>query len=328
MLRILLVLVLLGSMALITLPFLMSSLYVDQRGVEISGHVFSRREDAVVQYSNWYRSCEITVEYEGQDEAGVSFIKVELPPDQYDSFHKGQEVKLHYLRRQDVPNVPFAKTLREIGVLPRARLAGQRMFSDLMLPSNESGLLALESIGVSILFLVLWHLFRLPRFSWAVAACVLGSLTLALIGEFPMPTPTPARDVRRATGRVKSVERIARLFSGRRTKGDRAAQPVSVVGVEFLPEGRSDEVLAVDLIDEGSIPSKSLKQGSTLSLDYELASPRIAYLVGATRNFPRRNIGGLVVAWSLAGAVLLGALFGLRFLGSGLKRIVKGRPRS
>jgi hypothetical protein len=322
MLRSLLALVFFGAAALVTLPFLMSSLYVDQRGIEISGRVYSKREDAIVQYSTWYRSCEVTVEYQGPDEPGVSFLKVELPPDRYDGFRQGQQVKLHYLRRQDVPEVPLAKPLREIGLLPRARLAGERAFSGLMIAANQSGLPVLVSLGAAVLLLVLWRLSRLPGFPWAVAACVLGVVALLLASEFPRPGAAPAAEVRRGAGQVKSVGRIYRLFSGSRTRGEIASQPVSVVGVEFLPEGRLEPVLAVDLIDEGSLP---LHPGAAVSLEYELRAPRTAYLLGATRAFPRRNLNGLALVGGFYVALLLGVVFGAHYLGRAWKRLLKSR---
>jgi hypothetical protein len=320
MLRSLLAILFLGSIALITLPFLMSSLYVDQRGIEIPGHVYSKREDAIVQYSTWYRSCEVTVEFQGPDESGVSFLKVELPPDRYDGFRKGQEIKLHYLRKQDVPDVPFAKTLREIGLLPRARLAGQRAFSGVAIAAKQTSLPVLGAFGVSVLLLILWRFSRLPGFPWAVLACVLGVVAIILISEFPVPGTAPVTSVRRGAGKVKSIDRIYRLFSGRRSRGEIASQPVSVVGVEFIPEGRLEPVLAVDLIDEGSLP---LKQGAAVSVDYELTAPRTAYVLGAMRNFPRRNLTGLILVWSFYVALLLGVVFGAHYLGLAWKRFLK-----
>jgi hypothetical protein len=322
MLRSLLALLFLGGMALIALPFLMSSWYVDQRGIDITGQVYSKREDAIVQYSTWYRSCEITVKYSGPDEPGVSFMKVELPPDQYDSFRKGQEVPLHYLRRQDVPDVPLAKSLRKIGLLPRARLAGQRAFSGVTVAANRVGLPVLGALGAAILLLIVWRMSRLPGFSWAVMACVLGVVAPLLISEFPLPAAAPATTVRRGAGQVKSVARIDRLFSGSRSRGEIASQAVSVVGVEFIPEGRLEPVLAVDLIDEGSL---ALKQGDTLGVEYELTAPRTAYLLGATRNFPRRNLGGLALVGSFYVALLLGFAFGAHYLGRWWKRLLKSR---
>jgi hypothetical protein len=143
-----------------------------------------------------------------------------------------------------------------------------------------------------------------------------------LISEFPLPGTAPATEVRRGAGQVKSVGRIYRLFSGSRSRGEIASQPVSVVGVEFIPEGRLEPVLAVDLIDEGSL---ALKQGATVSVEYELTAPRTAYLLGGTRNFPRRNLTGLVLVCSFYVALLLGVAFGAHYLGRGWKRLLKSR---
>ena len=170
MLRGLLILLVVGVLALMTLPFLMSSLYIDQRGVEISGYVYSKREDAIVQYSTWYRSCEVTFEYWAPEESGVSFLKMELPPDQYDSFSKGQEVQLHYLRRHDVPALPLVKPLRAMGLLPRARLARQGVFSGFMLAVTRISLPVMGALAGSVLLLILWRLSRLPGFQWGTLA--------------------------------------------------------------------------------------------------------------------------------------------------------------
>ena len=193
MLRSLLLILFVGVAVLITLPFLMSSLYIDQRGVVISGHVSSKREDAIVQYSTWYRSCEVTFEYWAPDESGVSFLKVELPPDQYDLFSKGRQVQLHYLRRQDVPDLPLVKPLRAMGLLPKARLAGQRVFSGFMLQASRVSLPVVGALAGSLLLLIVWRLARLPGFQWAVVTCVLASARTRADQRVPPPHRPPFR---------------------------------------------------------------------------------------------------------------------------------------
>ena len=149
---------------------------------------------------------------------------------------------------------------------------------------------------------------------------VLGVVTLVLISEFPLPTDRPSASVRIAAGKVKSVDTIDRLFSGSHTWGELAAQPVNVVGAEFVPEGRLEPVLAVDLIDEGSLV---LKPGAIVGLEYELAAPRTAHLQGATRNFPRRNLADIAIMLCVYGALLLGVPFGAHYLGRGWKRLLQ-----
>jgi hypothetical protein len=99
-----------------------------------------------------------------------------------------------------------------------------------------------------------------------------------------------------------------------------ADQPVDVVSVEFVPEGKTEPVVAVDLIDRRSMPS--LKEQSTVTLTYEPTSVRTAYIDGATRQFPERNFSGAVVV-SLLYLAVAGVMLGAVYLfGRGYNRLV------
>jgi len=141
--------------------------------------------------------------------------------------------------------------------------------------------------------------------------------------DFPRPTPSPTVEVRQASGTVKSLDRIDKLFAGSRSRGMFASQPVEVVGIEFVPEGRRESVLAVDLIDSGSIAG--LKEKGTVDVEYESASPRTAYLRSGTREFLPRNLRGIVVDGALYLGVLIGCLMGAHFIGKAWTRLVAGR---
>jgi hypothetical protein len=102
-----------------------------------------------------------------------------------------------------------------------------------------------------------------------------------------------------------------------------AAQPIEVVGIEFVPEGRAESVLAVDLIDSGSIAG--LKVNAPVDVEYEGASPRTAYLRWATRTFLSRNLRGIVVDGALYLGVLVGCLMGAHFVGRAWTRMLARR---
>jgi hypothetical protein len=102
-----------------------------------------------------------------------------------------------------------------------------------------------------------------------------------------------------------------------------ADQPVSVVGVEFVPDGSADTVLAVDLIDEGSRPG--LKQDSPIGIEYESRSPRTAYIQGATRTFVGRNIRGIAGDAVLCLLVIAGMFAASQFLGRAYNRLLTRR---
>src|SRR3979490_1009677 len=121
--------------------------------------------------------------------------------------------------------------------------------------------------------------------------------------ELSVVAPFSARRVEFSL--VKSLGKIDRLFEGAHERGIMADQPVDVVGVEFVPDGRTGPVVAVDLIDHGSVPG--LKEQSTVTFEYEGTSPRTAYIDHATRTFPKRNFSGIVL-WGLLSLATLIAL--------------------
>ena len=112
-----------------------------------------------------------------------------------------------------------------------------------------------------------------------------------------------------------SVSHIDRLFSGSRSRGVTAGQAVDVVTVEFTPAGRSEPVVAVDVVDRGS--PVALHDRSPVNLSYEAMTPRHAQIDGAMRTFPSRNFAELLLQAGLCAGVLivilvLGAVFGRR----------------
>ena len=323
MLRATILLLLISGAVLLALPFVAASLYVDQRGITVPGRVFSKREDVTVHNARWQRSCEMTVEYSPPDASSVAFLKVRLPPEQYDEYRKGQPVSLRYLPAKDLPDVPMAKFLGQVHALTTARLAGQTAFSAWKLLFTP-GIVALCCIfGALVALLIVWRLCRLPGFAWAVFACVLAVLAVVLVSEFPTRLPAPSSDVRSASGTVKTVELITRIFEGDHESGMEASQPMSVVGVEFLPAGRLEPVLAIDVIDAN--PASALKPGAVVALDYEAASPRTARLRNATRTFVERNLNGIALEGALCLLVLVGGFAVTQLLGRAWKRLLARR---
>ena len=142
-------------------------------------------------------------------------------------------------------------------------------------------------IGGIVILLIIWRRAQWAGFWWALGICCAVGFAALLIQDFPTPTPPPATDIRQGSGRIASIGRIDRLINGNRSRGFDANQPVDVVAVEFVPAGRTEPVVAVDLVDSGSIPG--LKQDSVVAIQYEAQSPRTAYIQTATRRFVSRT---------------------------------------
>jgi hypothetical protein len=320
MLRGLILLTVVGGLVLFVSPFVISSLYVDQRGVEMMGRVISKREDVTVHYSAWRRTSEVTIRYDTPDLPGVSFFEVRMDPEHYDAFHIGERVKLHYLRRRDIPNLPGANLLWQMHALSVVRLADQRAFSGLERLFTRKMIVIGAAFAALAMLLLTWRLARLPRFGWAVGVCIVVVVPALFLYDFPRPTPRPAVEIRHGEGRVKSVERIDRLLEGDRTRGMLASEPIDVVGIDFVPEGRTEPVLAVDLIDARSAPI--LRESSPVAIEYEAATPRTAYLRSATRGFLPRNLAGIAGDGGLYLAVLIGGLMIAHLLGRAWTRLL------
>jgi hypothetical protein len=320
-LRGLILLLFICGIGVVAAPFVVSSLYLDQRGIAISGRVYSKAETVRVHNSSWSRSPEVTVEYWPPDTGGVSFFGVTLDPERYDTLHVGQKAALRYLLRKDVPDLPLSRILREMHALPMVRLADQRAFANLSAPFQGAGKRVWQWAAGVVLLLVIWRVAGWPKFGWAVGVCCALALAAVLIQEFPRPTPRPVSGVRNATGHIQSIETIGRLFEGSRSRGLDTLQPVEVAAIEFVPEGRADAVVAVDLIDAGSIAG--LKKGATVAIEYEAASPRTAYLQGATRNFARRNVNGVILQAGLYVGVLLAVWAVAQWIGGAFRRLVQ-----
>lgn len=299
-------LILLGvavGLGLVVAPFLLTSLALDERGTTISGHVFSKSETVRVHYSDWERRSEVTFRYEPPDAPGVSFFEQRLTPDEYDTFHVGDAVSLRYLRRRDVPEVPMSNFLWQMRALPMVRLAGRSAFTgprQMLTPGVVRGLAAVCAL---ILILSALKMFRSRLFGWVLGVGILAGVALFLVHDFPVPTPKPVGAVRQTPGRVKSLSRIDKLLNGAHSRGFIADQPVDVVGIEFVPAERTDSVLAVDLIDAGSVAG--LQENSIVAIQYEANHPRNAHLQSATRDFVSRNLRGMALEAALSFAVLV-----------------------
>ena len=318
---ILLLLVLLGG--LVSLPFVMTSRALDAHGMTIPGTVYHKSEYVRIVNSSWELLRDVTVEYTAPETGSVSFFEVRPDARLYDSLRTKQAVNVRYLPRKDVPDVPGARFLWELHALPTARLADFETPSRLAALRTPGMVLAGEILGGIGILLLLWWITHQRLLAWAAGLGALPLLALIILQGFPRATPAPAREVRRASGRVTGIGRIDKLFSGSRSRGVIADQPVDVVSVEFVPVGRTEPVVAVDPIDRGSLPG--LKERDTVPIDYESGSPRTAHIYAATRQFPDRNFSGAMVAGIVYVLVVIGLLGAAILFGRGYKRLVARR---
>jgi hypothetical protein len=309
------------GLLLVISPFVVSSLLIDAKGVMIPSYVQHKSERVLVHYASWSRIADVTVQYDPPDEPMVGFLNVNVDLERFDQLKKGDLVPLRYLRQEDLPHVPGAKTLRQMHVLPRVRFADERAFPALRAAVQGNANHTVVLVAGVVILLIFWRIARIPLFGWAVAVFVLCASAIGMIHEFPLPVAPPRQDVRTAAGIVKSLERVEWLFRDNHERGLQADQPIQIVGVQFVPEGRAEPVLAVDLIDAGSVPG--LQERTPVSVDYERSAPRTAYIRGATRKFPGRNLRGIAFALIAMLVLLVVVLWAASLFGKGYRRLTR-----
>jgi hypothetical protein len=279
-------------------PFVGTSLYLDAAGVTVPGTVTDKRESIGVRYGRWSRRLEIAVRYQPLDQSTPIPTGIGVDAATYDRLHTGDQVTVRY-----APN----RLLRDLVILPAARLEGQTTLSWLRLGVNTpSGIIVtLALIGIALL--VVWRLSRLKIVGLALFVYVIGVIAYFIV---PASTPALAGPLQTSTATVRRVHVVTRLGRGRRNI---AAQPFDIVELNFIPQGMRDPVVAVDSVDDGSLPG--LKQGDTVSISYEVGDPRQAQINGGTRGSGLANILGYGVGIALllvlaVGGFLLRSLFG------------------
>lgn len=318
--RFIILLVLGGIAAFLAWPFVVASQAFDERGVALTGRIFNKSEYVRTRYGTVEAVRDTTVEYPIPETGGVSYFKVYPTLERYDAWKPGEAVKLRYLREADVPDVPLAKVWRYIHLLPMIRLEDRTGTERTEATATPGSRILLQVCGGLAILLFLYLITNWKPFAWALGLGFLAGVAGLTIKDYPRAAPMPALNVRPGAARVKNVDRITTLFAGTRRRGMDAVQPIQVVSLEFVPEGRTEPVVALDLIDEGS--AAGLQQKGMVAIQYESATPRTAWIVGATRTFPEKNLRGAILQCLAVLGVLAGLLLLTRWLGRGYDRLM------
>lgn len=278
------------------------SLYLDRRGELTTARITTKQEEITVQRvpaGGWYRWHRLGVEFDTRD-GTPGMATVTVPEQRYDALHPGDTIRVRYL-----PFFPLLARAADQSTGLAARDAAIQFGADPFLLPLILWLIA----GAA----TLWVAARV-----ATPVILLAGLAWIAIGvPFLFPAPSPLRPVTaESTARVSSVTLItkapargrsrSRSRAGRST-GDavrRLAMPYEVVPLRFLPEGRTDSIVAVDAVDSASVAG--LVMGAVVPIGYDPAAPRQARMTSGSRTFRERNRYHLL--GPMIGAGVLGML--------------------
>jgi hypothetical protein len=260
------------------------SLWLDRRGELATAKVTAKQEEIRVLRvpgGGWHRWHRVGVEFDAQD-SGLGMATLTVPQQRYDALQPGDTIRVRYLS--------FFPLL--------ARAADQS--TGLAVRDAAAQLGADPFLLRLILWLVagaaaLWIAARIA--TPVIVAAGLAWIALGLPVLFPAASPLPPVTAE-GTARVTSVTLVtkapARAKPSRsrvaRRGGDsvrRLAMPYQVVQLRFVPDGRTDSVVAVDAVDSASIAG--LTAGAIVPIGYDPAAPREARMTQGDRTFRERN---------------------------------------
>lgn len=282
-----------GVSALVTLatPVVLlvgASLYLDWAGIESIATVDTKEES--VRFSagpatpgSWNRTLRVTATL--PVDAGSLTTLVFLDEAGFDAVRPGGPVRVRY-----VPTLPFV-----------ARAANRSTLA--LVPWRWLIWAALLVGTVAVVLRLTW----VATSSWPVRAAVAGLLAIALpLTSLPSPwDPDPPGPRLTGTGEVRDV-RTVRRTPAPFERYESAPQPWHQVAIAFVPEGTDQPVVAVDGVDEGSVPD--LVVGARVSISYPPGSPRAARLAVGTRTYRWRQWRHALEICALLAGILLGGL--------------------
>lgn len=274
------------------------AIYVEVAGTNVPGVITARRETISVRAGVWNRrllvEARITSPQATDDEeaTGQGGAQIAVEPALYDRLRVGDAAGLRY-----VP-VPILSPLRNTGF---ARLAEQPPLGALL-----ATVLLLWPIVISVaVWLALLALWSRWRNGWLAALLGLYMVGGGLyVGSgWPPPAPGGPRDTAVAT--VRNALRVDRVWGGQNSTPEDAVQPYDIVELEFVPSGAAGPVVAVDLVDAGSVPG--LAKGARLPVHYSVENHRWAQLDAAARTYYWKNMRTFgIIAVIIVVALLVG----------------------
>jgi hypothetical protein len=247
--------------------FYAGSLYLDAAGSVAAAKV--ERKNEYISYANripggWNRSYWATVQFATAD--GPTDAALWLDETTFDALTPGTALDVRY-----VPWFPH---------LARPASASTRTLVPWRWLARAA---AVAGAGV-----VLWLALRRRRPALMAVLFFLAIAFGVVWWVFPTPWDTPLEaPVLTTEAEVRDVRDVTRAFvSGRALGAVDPPQPWQLVELHFVPEGRTEPVIALDGVDEGSVANLTI--GARVPITYSATSPRDVRLDG-TRTYRWRE---------------------------------------
>jgi hypothetical protein len=261
--------------ALLVVPLLGASLWLDTHGETVTGAVTGKREEIHARNEptgGWYSRRFLAVDIPRLAAVGLQ-ASVRVDSVQYAAIERGDSVRVRYLACCPIFARLEGRTTREVSWEAAREFASSPVLDWVL--AGVVALVVAARIAAPIVVVT--------GVAWLAAAL------LFLFPALPSRVPAGAEATARVAGIVTVSESPRRTRHRSRSSAhpERLTVPYQVVQLRLAPGGATDSVLAVDEVDAGSVPS--LSPGAVVKVRYPPAAPREAMLVEGARTFRQRN---------------------------------------
>lgn len=283
-------------LALILTPFIAPPLSVEIAGVIAPGSVVAKREVINNFTTTWTRNLYVDVRYQPGYATEPEVIALAVDTTTYDRLHVGDETQVRY-----TPH-PLLGKLSNMGFTRLEALSPPAAFV------ARIGNFLIASLAGLALWFVLLMAWSKWRSGWLMLMVLLVMIAGFIGTSMGWPTPQPPDELSTGSATIRQIRRIDVLFVGRQSGTTEAVQPYQIVELTFVPAGRSDPVVAVDMLDADSVPNLAVE--ASVPIRYSPQNPRWAQIVGASRTFYWKNVFNVsAIMLALAGIIMILWLF-------------------
>lgn len=312
-------------------PWVLLGYSLELFGVLTDGEIVGRREAVVISSDHWRHDLVVTYRYRLANSPQQATASQPVNRDIFDRVRIGSQVKVRYSRWEllrsfgsagvSLVDAPWYSRLPnesdgglwllDMALCATVLVLGYLAYRRRSRPLQMVAITAAASVGAGVLLfgflifpllLLMWWRRPASGFGWVLlASMALSAAILAM--RIPWPPPLPPGELVSLPAVVQQVHSVERVWGTNRMPGQQLHQPFQILDLEFTPPGASETVHAIDLIDQGSVPS--LHRGAMVTVVYPAGRPHSARISGARRHYAwDLLVYVLILSYGIGGALL------------------------
>jgi hypothetical protein len=257
--------------------------FFDSRGVVVLAELVSKQE--LIAYhpdGSWDRKMVATVYFHPADSEQNINVPLTVLPSIFDEIHQGDFVQVRRSNSSDLVHLTRLEDETTMSLV-ESWLADQPF---LIVFAFSMGILGLVQLR--------WHA-AAPQLFFVTALIIIGAWWVSAVA-LPLWEQTTRRmgAMNSANATVREIHPPPVGHDARAWISSKLFAPYDLVLLEYFPFGNMTPIMAVDMVDFGSV---KLQPGQSVNIDYLPSNARYALIPGGSRGYIWKNaVGGTLLA--------------------------------